>query len=61
MALEAMDKEIDIVEFIKSSRFVKMSLKKLLSERVRMELKQRSRYQFIDPDKEEKLLKANTL
>ena len=43
-AMEAMDKEIDIVELIKSRRFMKMAIRKLLSDRVRMELKQRSRY-----------------
>ena len=56
-----MDKEIDIVELIKSRRFLKMAIRKLLSDRVRMELKQRSRYQCIDPDKQDDKKRENTL
>ena len=48
-----MDKEIDIIEMIKSRRFFKMALRKLLSDKERMDLKDRSRYIMIDPDSDE--------
>ena len=49
-AITEMDKEIDIIEMIKSRRFFKMALRKLLSDKERMDLKDRSRYIMIDPD-----------
>ena len=47
-----MVKEIDVIELIKSRRFFKLALKHLLTKEVRMQLKERSRYLCIDPDKE---------
>ena len=48
-----MDKEIDIIEMIKSTRFFHLALHKLLSHKDRLDLKERSRYILIDPDAEE--------
>ena len=46
-----MDREIDIIELIKSRRYFKMAIKHLLpSSKMRMKLKERSRYIKIDPD-----------
>ena len=45
-----MDHEIDIVEIIKSMRFFKMALRKLLSQKERMDVKLCTRYQCINPD-----------
>ena len=47
-----MVKEIDVIELIKSRRFFKLALKHLLTKEVRMQLKERSRYICINPDKE---------
>ena len=55
-----MNKEIDIIELIKSRRFLKIAIKKLLSDQFRMKLKQRSRYECIDPDKEQGSQPANS-
>ena len=52
-----MDKEIDIIEMIKSSRFFHLALHKLLSHKDRLDLKERSRYIMIDPDSHEVKLK----
>ena len=48
-AIEAMSQETDIIDMIKSIRFFKLALKKLLSKEERMKLKERGRYRFIDP------------
>ena len=53
-----MDKEIDIIEMIKSRRFFKMAIHKLLSDKDRMELKERTRYIMIDPDSSEDIQKG---
>ena len=45
-----MDKEIDIIEMIKSRRFFKLALRELLPAKKRMELKEKSRYIMVDPD-----------
>ena len=45
-----MDKEINIIDIIKSRRFFTLALRKLLSYKDRMDLKERSRYIIIDPD-----------
>ena len=45
-----MDSEIDLAELIKSRRYFKMALSKLLTEKELMELEERSRYLCIDPD-----------
>ena len=45
-----MDKEIDIIEMIKSRRFFKLAFRELLPAAKRMELKEKSRYLMIDPD-----------
>ena len=59
--MDAMDKEIDIVELIKSRRFFKIAIKKLFSDSARMEIKQKSRYECIDPDKRNESKSENTL
>ena len=48
-----MDREIDIVEIIKSRRFFHLAIHKLLSYKDRLELKERSRYILIDPDEQD--------
>lgn len=45
--------EINIIEIVKSRRFFKKALKGLLSKKKRYELKERSRYYSIDPDKKD--------
>ena len=45
-----MDKEIDIIEMIKSRRFFKLAFRELLPAKKRMELKEKSRYIMVDPD-----------
>ena len=47
-----MEKEIDIIEMIKSRRFFKLAIRKLLSRKDRMDLKEQSLYISIDPDSE---------
>ena len=56
-----MDKEIDIIEIIKSRRFFKMAMRKLLSDKDRMDLKERSRYILIDPDSGEDVKQAEPI
>ena len=51
MARKKLDQEINIIEIVKSRRFFKKALKILLSKKKRMELKERSRYISIDPNK----------
>ena len=48
-----MDREIDIIEMIKSRRFFHLAIHKLLSHKERVDLKERSRYSLIDPDTED--------
>ena len=50
LAQDAMDREIDIIELIKSQRYFKLVIKHLLSPEMRMKIKERSRYIRIDPD-----------
>ena len=45
-----MNKEIDIIEMIKSRRFFKLAFRELLPASKRMELKEKSRYLMVDPD-----------
>ena len=45
-----MDKEINIIEIIKSLRYLKNSIHLLIPKKKRFELKERSRYFCIDPD-----------
>ena len=56
-----MDKEIDIIEIIKSRRFFKMAMRKLLSDKDRMDLKERSRYILIDPNSGEDVKQAEPI
>ena len=49
-AIHKMNQEIDIIEMIKTRRYLKLCLRELLPQKVRMDLKQRSRYLLIDPD-----------
>ena len=49
-AITEMDKEINIIDIVKSRRFTNLALRKLLSHKDRMDLKERSRYLMIDPD-----------
>ena len=45
-----MDAETDVVEWIKNRRFFTIALKKLLSKKERMEIKEHVRYRMIDPE-----------
>ena len=49
-AITQMDQEIDIIEIIKSTRFFHLAIRKLLTHKDRLDLKERSRYILIDPD-----------
>ena len=49
IAIDAMHKEIDIIDMIKTRRYFAMALKKLLTSKQRMKLKEKSRYQCVDP------------
>ena len=60
-ALEALNQEIDIIELIKSRRYFKMALRHLLPPKVRMELKERSRYISVDPDAPETKIGDNLM
>ena len=44
MARDKLDKEINIVEIVKSWRYFESALRYLLPERQRLDLKERSRY-----------------
>ena len=52
-AITQMDREIDIIEMIKSRRFFHLAIRKLLTHKERVDLKERSRYSLIDPDTED--------
>ena len=45
-----MDKEINIIEIIKSLRYLKDAVHLIIPKKKRFELKERSRYYCIDPD-----------
>ena len=47
-----MEKELCIIEFIKKQRYLSKAIKRLLSPKERLELKEKTRYLVIDPDKE---------
>ena len=49
-ARKALEKEINIIEIIKSRRFSNEAIKYLLSKKQRMKIKERSRYHTVDPD-----------
>ena len=49
-ARDALEKEINIIEIIKSRRYFNGALKQLLSKKQRMKIKERSRYLTVDPD-----------
>ena len=52
-AIKAMQKETDIIEMIKTRRYLKKALRKLLTLKQRMKLKERSRYICVDPKAQE--------
>ena len=54
MAIEHMHKETDIIEIVKARRYFSMALRKLLTLKQRMKLKEKSRYLCVDPQKREK-------
>ena len=54
-----MDKEINIIEIIKSLRYLKNSIHLLIPKKKRFELKERSRYLCIDPDDKEQIDATN--
>ena len=49
-AREKLASEINIVQIIKSWRYMERALKLLLPARTRLELKEKSRYIVVDPD-----------
>ena len=53
IAQERLDKEINIIEIIKSRRYFESAFKFLLTENQRMEMKQKARYIAIDPNRKE--------
>ena len=50
IARKKLDKEINIIEIVKSWRYFENAIKVLLPETLRMDLKLRARYISIDPD-----------
>ena len=50
MARDKLDKEINIIEIVKSWRYFELAIKSLLKERQRIDFKEKSRYIAIDPD-----------
>ena len=52
LARVAMQKEINIIEILKSRRYVNAAIKSLLPRNQRKKLKERSRYIVINPEKE---------
>ena len=50
MAREKLDKEINIIDIVKSYRYFNSALHFLLTESTRMDLKERARYIAINPD-----------
>ena len=50
MAREKLDKEINIIEIVKSWRYFELAVKSLLKERERIDFKEKSRYIAINPD-----------
>ena len=50
MAREKLDKEINILDIVKSWRYFDSALRFLLPEGKRMDLKERARYIAINPD-----------
>lgn len=54
MAREKLNKEINIIEIVKSWRYFELAIKSLLDERQRIDFKEKSRYIAIDPDPEDK-------
>ena len=53
MAREKLDKEINIIDIVKSYRYFNGALRFLLTESKRMDLKERARYIAINPDRSE--------
>ena len=53
IAQERLDKEINIIEIIKSRRYFESAIKFLLTEKQRMDLKQKARYIAIDPNRKQ--------
>ena len=50
-----MEREINIIEMIKSRRYFKLCLNRLLPRETRIKLKERSRYIPLDPDQDNSL------
>ena len=50
MARDKLDKEINIIEIVKSWRYFELAFKFLLEERKRIDFKEKARYIAINPD-----------
>ena len=50
LARAKLDKEVNIIEIVKSWRYFESAIRFLLTERKRLDLKERSRYLTVDPD-----------
>ena len=53
MARDKLDKEINIIEMVKSWRYFERSIRYLIPEKQRLDFKERSRYIAVDPDPDE--------
>lgn len=53
MARDKLDKEVNIIEIVKSWRYFDSAFRFLLDERKRLDLKERTRYLTVDPDPDE--------
>ena len=61
MARNKLNKEINIIEIVKSWRYYERALHYLLPEKKRLDLKERTRYITIDPDKDSSIPLEKTL
>ena len=59
MAREKLDKEINIIEMVKSWRYFEQAIKYLLPEKQRLDFKERARYMTINPDPDKAKMGAN--
>ena len=53
IAREKLDKEVNIIEIVKSWRYFDSAFRVLLDERKRLDLKERARYLTVEPDPDE--------
>ena len=53
MARDRLEKEMNIIELIKSQRYFARALKSLIPREKRLQLREQTRYLVVDPDEED--------